>query len=386
MSFSVRFTGFVIICLFFTFESIVSANDVAEQTAAIQELLKVQGKGQGNQQAAEIVQQVQKMDPSALPVILATMNKSNDFSYNWLQIAFQSIADRAIKNKDKLPLEKLQKYLDETSNNARARNLVYTYVKKLEPELAKKMIPTFINDPSTELRRRAVALWIERGKSFVINNENDQAIAAYRDALKGATDEDQVKSIAAAMKELGKPIDLQEHFGFLAAWSLIGPFDNVDMKGFNVVYPPEKEIKLKGKYAGQLGEVSWSQHSTDDDYGVLDITTELKPYKGAIVYAYTEFDAAKAQDVNFRLATPNAWKLWVNGELVFAREEYHRGTFFDQYRVPGTLNKGKNTILMKVCQNEQEDHWAQKFQIQFRICDPTGSAIHPVKTETASVR
>ena len=386
MSFSIRVSTLLSVCVVFAFAGNAFAKDVDEQTPVIQKLLKVQGKGKGNQQAAEIVQQIQKMESAVLPIILATMNQSDDFSYNWLQIAFQSIADRAIKNKEGLPLKEMQEYLGERSNNARARNLAYTYVAKMKPKMAKEMIPKFINDPSTDLRRRAVAWWIEQAKSFDVNKDDNQATAAYREALEGATDEDQVKTIAAALKELGKPINLQEHFGFVANWSLIGPFDNIDMKGFNVVYPPEKEVNLKGKYAGQLGDVSWSQHSTDDDYGLLDITTELKPYKGAIVYAYTEFNAAKAQEVNFRLATPNAWKLWVNGELVFAREEYHRGTFFDQYRVPGALKAGKNTILMKVCQNEQEDHWAQKFQIQFRICDPTGSAIHPVETKTASIR
>ena len=65
----------------------------------------------------------------------------------------------------------------------------------------------------------------------------------------------------------------------------------------------------------------------------------------------------------------------MNGELVFAREEYHRGMQFDQYIVPGKLQPGKNTILLKVCQNEQEQDWAQRWAVQFRICDIEGRAL-----------
>jgi hypothetical protein len=93
----------------------------------------------------------------------------------------------------------------------------------------------------------------------------------------------------------------------------------------------------------------------------------------------TKFNSDKNQTVDLRLGTPNAWKLWVNGELLFAREEYHRGTKLDQYRVAAKLKAGENLILLKVCQNEQNDDWAQKYQFQLRGADPAGSAILPAK-------
>ena len=87
--------------------------------------------------------------------------------------------------------------------------------------------------------------------------------------------------------------------------------------------------------------------------------------------------------MEFRFGTPNAWKLWLNGELLFGREEYHRGMFYDQYQVRGQLKPGKNVILMKICQNEQKEDWAQDWKIQFRICDPTGRALRPAGTTAA---
>ena len=47
----------------------------------------------------------------------------------------------------------------------------------------------------------------------------------------------------------------------------------------------------------------------------------------------------------------------------------------DQYVAPFELKKGKNTILLKICQNEQEESWAQRWEFQFRITDPTGKGL-----------
>ncbi len=93
------------------------------------------------------------------------------------------------------------------------------------------------------------------------------------------------------------------------------------------------------------------------------------------MYATTTYMSDKEQTLELRLGTPNAWKMWVNGELVFEREEYHRSTSMDQYRVPVKLQAGPNTILLKVCQNEQDQPWAQRYQFQLRVCDNTGSGV-----------
>ncbi len=47
----------------------------------------------------------------------------------------------------------------------------------------------------------------------------------------------------------------------------------------------------------------------------------------------------------------------------------------DQYRLPIQLQKGKNTILVKLCQDEQEKPWTKEWQFQLRVSDATGAAI-----------
>ena len=63
-----------------------------------------------------------------------------------------------------------------------------------------------------------------------------------------------------------------------------------------------------------------------------------------------------------------------------ATEVYHSGSMLDQYIAPFELKKGTNTILLKICQNEQEESWAQRWEFQFRITDPTGKGLQG-KTE-----
>ena len=41
----------------------------------------------------------------------------------------------------------------------------------------------------------------------------------------------------------------------------------------------------------------------------------------------------------------------------------------------GVLKTGENTVVVKVCQNNQTDSWAQRCQFHARDCDSTGGPI-----------
>ncbi|MEZ6128658.1 MAG: hypothetical protein R3C59_08235 [Planctomycetaceae bacterium] len=305
-----------------------------------------------------------------LPVLKA-FNGSSVLATNWLRATFESIADAELKAGGSLPKDDLIAFVKSTSESPVARRLAYEWLLKRSPQLEESLIPNMLLDPSPEFRRDAVARIIEQAKTL----QGGEATELYRKALSGAVHEDQVKIIAKSLREAGDDVDLQQHFGFLAAWKVIGPFDNKDMKGFPVVYEPEKNLDMDAEYDGQLGKVKWAELTTDDDYGIVDIGKEIENFKGSVMYATTTFNSDKEQTLELRLGTPNAWKLWVNGALVFEREEYHRGTRMDQYRVPVKLEAGPNTILLKICQNEQDQPWAQDYQFQLRVCDNTGSGV-----------
>jgi hypothetical protein len=193
--------------------------------------------------------------------------------------------------------------------------------------------------------------------------------------MASARDEDQIKPLSKKLKDLGQPVNLSTHFGFLMDWQLIAPFTNVERKGFDTVFPPEKEVNLTATYAGKNGDAKWVPFTSKDEYGMVDFNKPFSMLKEVSGYAYTEFNAAEESDVQLRLGCKNGWKIWLNGEFVFGRDEYHRGMKLDQYKLPVHLRKGKNVILVKCCQNEQKENWTVEWQFQLRVCDATGTAI-----------
>jgi hypothetical protein len=101
--------------------------------------------------------------------------------------------------------------------------------------------------------------------------------------------------------------------------------------------------------------------------------------KSAVGYAAADFFSESDRPAEIRIGCKNGWKVWLNGELLFARDEYHRGAKLDQYKLPCQLKKGKNTILVKCCQNEQTEQWTVEWEFQLRVCDATGTAILAAK-------
>ena len=79
--------------------------------------------------------------------------------------------------------------------------------------------------------------------------------------------------------------------------------------------------------------------------------------------------------MDLRLGSICAAKLWLNGKQLMEHDVYHSGTKIDQYVARGKLRAGANKILVKVCQNEQTESWAQDWSFQLRICDRVGTAV-----------
>jgi len=355
----------------------------ADSTASLIETIrKVSDKGQGHKEAVAAASTLSKSTPDQLPVLLAAMNDAGPLARNWLRGPFETIAAGAVKQPDSFPKKELLSFFNDHGNNPAIRRLSYEWLARVDPALAAKTIPASLADPSSEMRRDAVAFHVERARELETKGDKEAAKAVWELALSGASDEDQLKLIAKTLKETyGKETDLIQHNGLIVDWRLIGPFDNKDKKGFDVAYPPEKEVDFSKSYQaefeGKSNELKWTKLKGENPEGHFDIAKLTAPHKGAITYAAHEFVSDKEQPVEFRFGTPNAWKLWLNGELLFGREEYHRGMFYDQYQVRGRLKPGKNVILLKVLQNEMKEDWAQAWTFQFRVCDLAGRALKP---------
>ncbi|MCH7727724.1 MAG: hypothetical protein IH991_14770 [Planctomycetes bacterium] len=340
-------------------------------------------KGAGHRDAIAAMRELSKADTQHIPEILSAMDGAGKLATNWLRAAVESIAQRQVNGGGKLPVDELKEFVLDTNHSPRSRQLAFELIREVDLLTAGLLLPRFLNDPSLELRREAVTMVLKAAETTAASDKK-LAIKTYRKGLTAARDLDQIKSATEALGKLGETVDLPSHFGFLMQWRLLGPFDNTAKTGFDMAYPPENNVALKATYKGKAAEIpdgaeidriAWQQYTTSDEYGLVDLNIALGKFKGGIAYVYTEFDSAKAQDADLRLGTANGNKIWLNGELLSTNHIYHARMEIDQYVGRGELKRGRNTILLKICQNEQTESWAQRWDFQLRVCNRTGTAI-----------
>jgi hypothetical protein len=267
----------------------------------------------------------------------------------------------------------LESFLLDTTQDGEARYLVFEWLTEGQESLRDQMLEGFRDDPSLELRHAAIGRAIDR-------LDKAPELSMLRKLLDQARHPAQIESLAKKLKEAGETVDQAKVFGFLMTWDAIGPFDNQEQKHFHTVYPVERDLLGKPfdpslKYSGKSGEVGWQSITTEEATGIVDLAESFNKEKGAIVYARTIFRCAQPQDVEVRLGCINANKLWVNGQEVFTHEVYHAGMSIDQYIGSVKMKAGDNEIVLKICQNEQTESWAQRWQFQLRISDATGKAV-----------
>ena len=356
----------------------VHALDVAVEPSSMK-LMMIGREGAGNEEASEAWKRVVAYGPKALPLLLSQTGRGGPVADNWLRLACDTITDAALRGKQPVPIAEIEAFLKDTRNPASARQLAFDLIGKADAVLADKIEPGLVNDPVQELRRGGVQRLIDQAKKQATPTGRMSAKEIFLQALDAVRDEDQTNEIAGELKKLGTAVDLPKHFGFLMKWNVIGPFDNTERKGFAEVFAPEREVKLDAEYDGKSGRVKWKPFESKDDRGKLDFNKPLGSLKEVTAYAVTAFDSPTERDAELRLGCKNGWKVWLNGVLLFNRDEYHRGAQMDQYKMRCHLKKGANTILVKCCQNEQTEQWTVEWEFQLRVCDSTGSAILAAK-------
>ncbi len=369
---------FCIITGVLTFGAMLPA-EIASVEEAVAIIQKIAPEGAGSTEAAASWQSLVKLNEEAIVPLLKSMDHSGPVAKNWIRSAVEVIFSRITKESPaKLPLADIEAFLHDQKHPSQARKLAFDLIASVDAAKATELKPKFLNDPSPELRLGAVEVLMGEGQALIDQGKTAEATTVLQSALNSARDPAQIKEIAKQLKEkLNQTLDLPTHFGFLMQWQMAGPFDNTGRSGFNTVFGPEKapSIDLNATFPGKVMDVKWRPYSTTDDYGMVDFNQPYNPLKEVTGYAYTTFESASDQEAELRLGCKNAWKIWWNGAFVFGRDEYHRGMRIDQYRLPIQLKKGSNTILVKVCQDEQEKDWTKEWQFQIRVCDSSGTAI-----------
>ncbi|HQU42781.1 MAG TPA: hypothetical protein PK867_08210 [Pirellulales bacterium] len=363
----------------------VSSVDRPRLQRQLDVLLAVEKQGVGNIAASDAWRQVAGADVDALVQVLAAIDRAGPLAANWIAAAAETIAERAFRENGPLPLGDLKRFVLDAEHAPRARRLAFEWLKKADATAATTLVPGFLHDPSPELRREAVARLLDKAAAAKADRaDDDTRRQIYRQALSGACDLDQVKAVKAELEKLAEKVNLARHFGFLTHWKVIGPFDNTGEAGYDVAYPPEKAIELAATYEGkprdgQPRQVQWHEASTNDEFGIVDLNKLVGKENGVAAYAWTEFWSDRRRDAELRLGRDNADKVWLNGVLVHQHRVYHSGTDMDQFVGRGVLKEGRNTVLVKVLQNEQKEDWAQGWGFQLRVCDQAGQAIREHK-------
>ena len=241
-----------------------------------------------------------------------------------------------------------------------------------DKEAANKLLPGFRDDPSPDLRRAAIAADLA-----ILEKSAKPVQPELEKLLSYARDKDQVEAIAEKLKKDYKTtISLSEHFAFIAHWDIVGPFESVQGKALTLKHRPEEKFVIDEKLKGKSdSEVKWKHFISRDKYAVVDFNKEIGKNYDAAAYGAAILLAEKSTPIEVRLGTPNALQVFLNGKMLFEREEYHHGVNMDYHIGKGTLNAGSNVLVVKICQNNQKEMWAQSWQFQARVCDATGAPL-----------
>ncbi len=348
-----------------------SVGFAAEVPPAVADGLKaikaVGPEGAGSEEAAKGWKAVVKGGSAALVPTLTAFDDASPLAANWLRSAVNAIVEEEGNAGKVISKIDVGTFAADRKRNPAARRLAFELLEKVDKTAAAALLPAFLNDPSSELRRDAVAAGL-KDAAAVVNTPK------YKEALEklftASRDQDQVDDLAKKLKDLGAEKNVTRHYGFVTEWSVSEQFDNKELKGFAVPYPPEKATDRTGwKYAQ-----SW------DAYGNVDLNTAVADVKDVLAYAVATVVTGEETKCQVRLASPNAVKLFVNGKEVYFKEEYHSGKKHDQHVANVTLKKGANELLVKVCQNDKAQQWMKPWEFAARVCDATGGAL-PVKQQ-----
>ena len=155
------------------------------------------------------------------------------------------------------------------------------------------------------------------------------------------------------------------------AWLVLGPFDNTVGIGYNTKYIPEDttQIDLTAKYEGVNEQISWEKWTDAAFDGFIDFGEDVN---WRVSYAWTTITSPDEREVLFRFSSDDQSKIWLNGTEIFA-DANAQSAILDKNTIPVTLKAGKNTVLVKVCNEEMS--WG----FYLRVTDVGGKPFEDLK-------
>ncbi len=152
----------------------------------------------------------------------------------------------------------------------------------------------------------------------------------------------------------------------LGHWYSCGPFSNQNQSGFDKDYDPEKGFDLKAKFKGRDNlDIGWQEGKfVDGEVNGLNGLFKPEHQSWSVVYLAREIEVNKETDLPISLGSDDTLTVFLNGKKIHADNSY-RACVPDQTLLTLKLKKGKNQLLLKVCQGDGE--WAYYFRADSKI-------------------
>lgn len=350
------------------------ADDVGEQLAII---ARAGPRGEGSAAARAACEPLAARGADILPRLLAAMETENSVAANWYRTVYETIVERELaKTAPEFPVSLLRAYVVEPKHQGRVRRLALTLCDRLDPQYSGTVIPRMLEDP--EFREDAVELALAAGQQALTSGDSETARSEFRQAFEHSRDSSQTARAAGKLASFGESVDIAAHLGLVVDWWLVGPFDAPGFSGFAREFPPEQRVDLRARYTGQDAQpIAWVRHRTPDPMGLLNLAVALAPVKEAVGYAFAQLVSPREQAAQLRCGADDNCTVWLNGQKVFAREQWLNGIRLDRFVAPVRLRGGPNELLVKVCQGppNKDPQVANNWSLQLRFCDEGGNGL-----------
>ena len=155
------------------------------------------------------------------------------------------------------------------------------------------------------------------------------------------------------------------------AWQVLTPFDNTHGIGYNTAYIPEDatQIDTTETHKGIDEQIRWKKSEDNTLNGYISLGDNVD---WGVGYAFATVTSPDEREVLLKFDSDDQGKIWINGAQVFTHTKAFSAVI-DNYTIPVTLKQGKNSILVKVC--EEEGGWG----FYLRITDTDGKPIEDLE-------
>ncbi len=174
---------------------------------------------------------------------------------------------------------------------------------------------------------------------------------------------------ALLLLENGDTVGARERFaglGTVAAWMVIGAFNNDQNVGFDEAYAPESEIDYEKSYDSKRWQIKWRRLEYFGLDGAVNFNKIFYPADWGVAYALTFVYSPHGGLYAVRLGADDNVKLWLNDGLLLS-EDSLKASALDQFVVAARLHAGWNKLLVKV--GQKNGSW----KLLLRITNADGS-------------